>query len=90
MIPDKKKIVFLVIAVFVLFLAACTKEKEEKAVKEVIRPIKIMTVTSSRDALQRRFPGRVRAAMRVDLAFQVSGPLIELPIDEGQQMKKGE
>jgi multidrug efflux system membrane fusion protein len=90
MISDKTRIVCLVIAGFVLLLAACGKEKEEKAVKEVVRPIKMMTVTSSRDTLQRRFPGKVRAARRVDLAFQVAGPLIELPVDEGQRVKKGD
>ncbi len=39
MISDKTRIVFLVIAGFLLFLAACGKEKEEKAAKEVVRPI---------------------------------------------------
>ena len=90
MISDKTRMVFLVIAGFVLFLAACGKEKEEKAAKEVVRPIKMMTVASSRDTLQRRFPGKVRAARQVDLAFQVDGPLIELPVDEGQRVKRGD
>ncbi|MCD2452269.1 biotin/lipoyl-binding protein [Methylicorpusculum oleiharenae] len=35
-------------------------------------------------------PGTVRASDRVDLAFQVSGPLIELPVKEGQPVKKGD
>jgi hypothetical protein len=36
----------------------------------VVRPVKIMTVTSSGDFSKRRFPGKVRASKRVDLAFQ--------------------
>jgi membrane fusion protein, multidrug efflux system len=88
MISDKTRMVFLVIAG--LLLAACGQEKEEKAAKEVVRPIKMMTVTSSRDTLQRRFPGKVRAARQVDLAFQVDGPLIELPVNEGQRVKRGD
>jgi RND family efflux transporter MFP subunit len=90
MISDKTRIICLVIAGFVALLAACEKEKEEKAAKEVVRPIKMMTVASSRDTLQRRFPGKVRAARQVDLAFQVDGPLIELPVDEGQRVKRGD
>ncbi len=91
MISDKTRMVFLVIAGFVLFLAACGKEKEEKAAKEVVRPIKMMTVTSSTDAVQLKFPGMVRAAKRADLAFQrVQGRLSRLPVDEGQMVKEGQ
>ena len=90
MISDKT-IMFLVIAGFVLFLAACGKEKEEKAAKEVVRPIKMMTVTSSTDAVQLKFPGMVRAAKKADLAFQrVQGRLSQLPVDEGQMVKEGQ
>lgn len=91
MISDKTRMVFLVIAGFVLFLAACGKEKEDKAAKEVVRPIKMMTVTSSTDAVQLKFPGMVRAAKRADLAFQrVQGRLSQLPVDEGQMVKVGQ
>jgi RND family efflux transporter MFP subunit len=69
---------------------ACGKEEEKTVKKEVVRPIKIMSVTSARDALQRRFPGRVRASKRVELSFRVQGPLVELPVEEGQRVKEGE
>jgi membrane fusion protein, multidrug efflux system len=90
MIPDKARMVFVVIAAFLLFLAACGKDKEEKAAKEVVRPIKMMTVTSSTDALQIKFPGTVRAAKRADLAFQVGGTLTQFPVDEGLVVKEGQ
>ncbi len=54
----------------------------------MVRPVKVMTVTSAGTVFKRTFPGRVRVAQRVDLAFQVGGPLIELPVDEGQEVKK--
>jgi RND family efflux transporter MFP subunit len=50
----------------------------------------MITVTSSKDALQRKFPGMVRAAKRADLAFQVGGTLKQLPVEEGQAVKKGQ
>jgi RND family efflux transporter MFP subunit len=67
---------------------ACEKKEEEKAVQPVVRPIKMLTVVSGQEAMKRSFPGRVRASKRVELAFQVSGPLIELPIEEGLEVKK--
>jgi RND family efflux transporter MFP subunit len=50
----------------------------------------MISVASSQEALKRRFPGRVRASKRVDLSFRVSGPLIELPVEEGQQINQGD
>jgi RND family efflux transporter MFP subunit len=91
MISDKTRMGFLVIAGFVLLLAACGREKQETAAQEVVRPIKMMTVTSSTDAVQLKFPGVVRAAKRADLAFQrVEGRLSQLPVDEGQVVKEGQ
>ena len=70
-------------------LTACEK-KEEPKIRETVRPVKLLTVVSSSEAFQRSFPGRVRAARRVDLAFQVGGPLVELKAEEGPNGKKGE
>ena len=72
-----------------LAIVACEKKEEETSTREVVRPVKMMAVTSTREAFKRSFPGKVRASKRVELAFQVSGPLIELPIEEGQNVEKG-
>ncbi len=69
-------------------LTACA-EKEEPQIRETVRPVKLLTVVSSGEAFQRSFPGRVRAARRVELAFQVGGPLVALEADEGEKIKKG-
>jgi multidrug efflux system membrane fusion protein len=76
-------------ALMAVLLASCGKQEEQKVTREVVRPVKIMTVMSSEEAFKRKFPGRVRAAKRVDLAFQVDGTLIKLPVDEGQEVEKG-
>jgi len=52
--------------------------------------VKIMTLISSGTMTKRNFPGKVRASQRVDMAFQVSGSLIKLPIKEGAQVKEGD
>ena len=74
----------------VFWVAACGGKEEPVTKEEVVRPVKMITVTSSTDALQRNFPGMVRAAKRADLAFQVAGTLKQLPVDEGQEVKEGQ
>lgn len=77
------------IAIMALFIASCGKE-EEKPARKVVRPVKMMTVESSVETFRRAFPGKVQASQKVDLAFKVSGPLIEFPVEEGQEAKKGD
>jgi len=90
MISYKSRTIFLVIVGMVFFLTACGKDKEEAGAKGEVRPIKMMTVTSRTDAVQLKFPGMVRAAKRVDLAFQVGGTLKQFPVYEGQVVKEGQ
>jgi len=73
-----------------LFLSSCGKKEPEKAETIAVRPIKLMTVGSALTGQMRKLPGTVRATDRVDLAFQVAGPLVELPVKEGQRVKKGD
>ena len=77
----------IVLLSFFVF-AGCSKDEKVEEV-EVIRPVKIMTVEASAASLHRNLPGKVRAAKRSELSFKVSGPLVELPVEEGRQVKKG-
>ncbi|MFC1822975.1 efflux RND transporter periplasmic adaptor subunit [Thermodesulfobacteriota bacterium] len=80
-------------AALVLFFTACGKEEEKTAVTQVVRPVKVMTVDASGEVSGLKFPGRVRASQRVELAFKVvGGRLFKLPIagKEGGYVKKGE
>jgi RND family efflux transporter MFP subunit len=49
-----------------------------------------MVATAGDETHTRIFPGKAEAARRVELAFQVSGLLVQLPVREGQQVAKGE
>lgn len=82
---------FLITA-FVFMLAACKNGDavSDENPKRVVRPVKMMTIPSGAGLPIFRFPGKVRASQRVDMAFQVPGPLIELPVKEGQKVKKGD
>lgn len=65
----------------------CGEKAEERA--PVVRPVKSLVVG---DVLSgsRSFPGKVEASERVDLSFRVPGRLIELPIERGQEVARGQ
>ena len=78
--------VFLLAFVILLTISCGTDNQPE--VKEVIRPAKIMTVGDGTESGIYKFPGNVRAAQRIDLAFDVPGKVVELPIKEGQDIQE--
>lgn len=51
--------------------------------------VKIETVDATGSGLSRVFFGHVVARETVDLAFQVSGQIVEFPLDEGADVPKG-
>jgi len=69
-------------------LQGCGDEPEVKA--DLVRPVKSIVVVESSGEQSRTLPGKVQAAERVDLSFQVSGPLVDLPIKRGQEVQKGQ
>lgn len=54
------------------------------------RLAKIVEVRSLGEASERVFFGRVRARQTIDLAFQVAGQIVELPVNEGQRIEAGD
>lgn len=55
-----------------------------------LRPAKIETVQPGDGTLRRQFFGRVSAKETVNLAFQVGGQIVELPVVEGRFLDEGE
>lgn len=49
-----------------------------------------MVVAAGEDSHVRTFPGRVEASNKVELAFQVPGLLVSLPVREGQNVAKND
>jgi len=70
-------------------LAGCGKE-EAPVESKAPRPVKTIVLADSGGSAVRQYPGRVRAASRADLSFEVAGKLLELPVKEGQVIEKGE
>jgi RND family efflux transporter MFP subunit len=79
----------LAAGLFALLLAGCAEE--QVAVDEpVVRPVKVLELVGSDSGTTREFPGRVRAAQRAELSFEVAGKLQELPVREGQLLEQGD
>ncbi|MBT8429070.1 MAG: efflux RND transporter periplasmic adaptor subunit [Gammaproteobacteria bacterium] len=72
-----------------LVFAGCSKEEAPVESKQP-RPVKTIVLEDSGAAGMRQYPGRVRAASRADLSFEVAGKLIELSVKEGQVVGEGE
>ncbi len=55
----------------------------------IVRPAKLMVVGADTGGITRQFFGQVVARQTVDLAFQVSGQIVEFSAIEGQEMAQG-
>lgn len=51
--------------------------------QDALKPVKLIEVQETSPGFSRQFFGRVAARQTVDLAFQVSGQIIDMPITEG-------
>lgn len=81
-----KKIYLFAISVMLL-ATSCGHKKEGDAM--LIRPVKTATA-SSQSVIRKDFSGIVEAVEYVKLVFRVSGQVINLPVVEGQRVKKGQ
>lgn len=74
----------------VLFALGAGCRPENTVRPDLIRPVKTLVVSAGSDTRTRSFPGRVDASRRAELAFQVAGLLVELPVREGQRVAAGD
>ena len=70
-------------------LAGCSEPETVNHEQQNVRPARIMTIVNEGDETILEFSGRVDALQTVDVSFEVSGPLAELPIREGESLAKG-
>lgn len=80
---------YLVVLMTALFLSACGKAPEPEVGKET-RPVKMMTVVLGGGDTTLEYPGKVAATQVVSLGFEVAGKIIELPIEDGMEVEKGD
>ncbi|HVY54201.1 MAG TPA: efflux RND transporter periplasmic adaptor subunit [Thermodesulfobacteriota bacterium] len=76
-------------AALIFIISSCGGDEKEEAPVQVIRPVKTITLSGGQGT-GRSFPGKVQGSQRVNLSFRVRGPLIEFPVNEGDEVKKGQ
>lgn len=72
----------------ILMLGACG-EPEQLAKEPVSRPVKLFTVGAHGGGQTLRFPGSVSATKQSDMAFEVPGRILEMPVTEGDRVEAG-
>ena len=77
---------FLCLMGIALFFSAC--RSSESTGKQVMI-VKAEVVRSHQGELQITYPGRIKAAADVDLAFRVAGPILRMPAEIGRFVRKG-
>ncbi|MEE4272425.1 MAG: efflux RND transporter periplasmic adaptor subunit [Thermoanaerobaculales bacterium] len=82
-------IIVTLAAAMTLIWACGSKFADDTADEDIVRPAKIVTVGAS-SASARTYPGRVQAAQRVQLSFRVGGPVVDISVSKGQQVRAGQ
>ena len=71
-----------------ILLAGCGKAPEPVE-EPPARLVKLLTIGSSEASMKLEYPGEIKAARSVNLGFEVSGKIIELPIEDGLAAEEG-
>ncbi|WP_037308448.1 efflux RND transporter periplasmic adaptor subunit [Ruegeria halocynthiae] len=75
---------------FSVLSVALTVLATSAVAQDAAKPVKLMQVQETSPGFSRQFFGRVAARQTVDLAFQVAGQIVEMPVTEGFVIPKGE
>jgi len=71
-----------------MLFAACEQAPVETP--DVVRPVRIVTISGLQGGDSLSYPGEVQGVQNVNLAFEVSGRIIEMPIQEGAAVAEGQ
>ncbi len=90
-----KRLIEIVILVGLVFgaykgLEFMRGQEEEIQQKEVIRPVKTVTLRSNGKGGLWQYYGTLQGGRRVDLSFRVAGPIRNIRVDKGASVKKGQ
>ena len=83
----KRMIQLYTILLLICIFSGC---QEKTSPKETIRMVRAVKVSDPANFAKRWFPGQAKATQEVDLSFRVAGPLIERPVNVGDEVPKGQ
>ena len=72
-----------------ILINGCGRKAHQEA-RQMVRPVRTMTVGVSPESRGRAFPGQAEANEEAELSFRVGGSLIELSANVGDKVKKGQ
>lgn len=71
-----------------LLITACEQAPVETP--DIVRPVRIATISQLRGGDSLSYPGEIQGAQNVNLAFEVSGRIVEMPAQEGIDVTEGQ
>ena len=78
----------IALSIVVLVSGCSQKAHTPTEARDVVRPVRTMVVSTGAESHERAFSGRVEAANKVELAFQVSGLRVSLRSGRGKGLPK--
>ena len=72
-----------------ILINGCGRQAHQET-REVVRPVRTMTIGVSQESGGRAFPGQAEANEEAELSFRIGGSLIELSANVGDTVKKGQ
>ena len=82
-----KRVIFILASIPLFIFVSCTRQ--EKGLKKS-QTVKIDTVVSADNQTILQFPGKVKAAQDISLAFRVSGTIGKIHVKEGMHVREGQ
>ncbi len=78
------------LAAGLIFLTACSGEKDVESKPDYPRPVKLMQVQIGDSQKERILPGEVQASVQAVLSFRVSGEVNEIMVRAGEEVRAGD
>lgn len=86
--PNSRALPIGAICAGAMLVSACEQAPPETP--EVVRPVRMITISELHGGDTLSYPGEIQGAQNVNLAFEVSGRIIEMPAQEGIEVTKGQ
>ena len=80
----------LTLALSALVLSACGQNDTLVSEEAPLRPVRTVVVEKAESGPYKEFTAVVDASQKVDLAFKVSGEIIEMPTKAGDEVTEGQ
>ena len=82
-----KQIYWILTSVSLLSLTSCSNRPQET---KTLQTVKIDTVASAVEKAFLQYPGKVKAAQDISLAFRVSGTIQKIYVEDGSRVRHGQ